>query len=226
MASAPIISWQIDGGKVETVVNFIFLGPKITADGDCSHEIKTLAPWKESYDKPRQYIKKQRHHFADQGPYSQIYGFSSSHVGIWEMDHNEGWAPTNWCFWITVLEKTPENPLDCKEIKLINPKGNQSWIFIRRTDAEAEVPILWPLEVKSWLTRKDSDAGKDQGQKEKGATEDEMIGHHHRFNGHEFEQTLGDNEGQGSPMPCNPWGQKSWTWLSEWTTTVIKWQVK
>ena len=124
--------------------------------------------------------------------------FSSSHVWKWELDHKEGWVPKNWCFWTVVLEKTFESPLDCK-IKSVNPKGNQLWILTGRTDAEAEAPTLWPPVAKSWLIGKDSDAGKDWGQKEKGVTEDEMVGWHHRFNGHEFEQTLGAGEGQGKP---------------------------
>ena len=153
-----------------------------------------LAPWKKSCDKPRQYIKKQRHYFANKGPHSQSYGFSSSHVWIWELDHKEGWALNNWCFQTGVLEKTLESPLDYKEIKPVDPKGDQSWIFIGRTDAE--VPILWPPDVKRWLIGKDSDAGKDWGQEEKWATEDEVIGWlgwHHQLNGHELEETLGDN---------------------------------
>ena len=145
-----------------------------------------LAPWKKSYDQPRQHIKKQRHYFADKSPSSQSYGFSSSHVWMWEVDYKESWALKNWCFWTVVLEKTLENPLDCKEIKLIVPKGNQSWIFIGRTDAEAETPILWPPDVKNWLYRKDPDAGKDWRREEKGTTEDEMVGWHHWLNGHEF----------------------------------------
>ena len=145
-----------------------------------------------SDDQPRQYIKKQRHYFANKGPSSQNYGVSSSHVWMWELDHKESWVPKNWCFWTVVLEKTLENPLDCKEIKPVNPKGNQSWIFIARTDVEAEVPILWPPDVKNWLIRKDLQAGKDWRQEEKGMTEDEMVGWHHWLDGHEFEQTLGD----------------------------------
>ena len=141
MTSIPITSWQIDGEKVEIVADFIVLGSKITAYCDCSHEIKRCLLF-ESYNKPRQCIKKQRQHFADQGPYNQSYGFSNSHVQMWELDHKEGWVPKHWSFWIVVLEKTLESPLDCKEIKLVNPKGNQSWILIERTDAEA--PILWP----------------------------------------------------------------------------------
>ena len=160
------------------------------------------------YDKPRQHIKKQRHHFADKGPSSQSYGFSSSHVQMWELDHKESWVPKNWCFWAVVLEKTLESVLDCKEIQPVHPKGNQSWIFIGRTDAEAETPILWPPEVKSWFIGKDPDAGKDWGQEEKGATEDELVGWHQQLNWHEFEQTLGDSGGQGSLVCCSPWGCK------------------
>ena len=118
------------------------------------------APWKKSYDKPRQQIKTQKHYFADKDPYSQSYGFTSSHVWMWEFDHKEGWVPKNWCFWTVVLEKTLESPLDCKEIKPVHPKGNPSWIFIGTTDAEAETPILWPPDVKNWLIGKDPDAGK------------------------------------------------------------------
>ena len=137
MWRGPITSWQIKGGKVKAVTYFLFLGSKITADGDCSHEIKRrLLLEKESYDKPRQHIKKQRHHFANKGPSSQSYVFSSSHVLMWELEHKEGWTLKNWCFWTVVLEKTLESPLDSKEIKLVNPKRNQPWIFIGRTHAE------------------------------------------------------------------------------------------
>ena len=120
-----------------------------------------LAHWKKSYDKPKQHIKKQRHHFADKGPYSQSYGFSSSHVWIWELDYKESWALKNWCFWTMVLEKTLESPLNYKEMQPVNPKGNQSWIFIGRTDAKAETPILWPPDGTNWLIGKDPNAGKD-----------------------------------------------------------------
>ena len=142
---------QIDGETVETVADFIFLGSKITADGDCSHKIKTLTPWKESFDQPRQHIKKQRHHFVNKGPSSQGYVFSSGHVWMWELDCKESWALKNWCFWTEVLEKTFESPLDSKAIKPFHPKGSQSWIFTGRTDAEAEIPILWPPDTKNWL---------------------------------------------------------------------------
>ena len=121
-----------------------------------------LASWKKSYDQPRQHIKKQRHYFANKGPSSQIFGFSSSHVRMWELGYKDSWVPKNWCFWTVVLEKTLESPLDSKEIKPFHPKGNQSWIFIGRTDAKAEIPILWPPDVKNWLTGKDCDVGKDR----------------------------------------------------------------
>ena len=121
-----------------------------------------------SYDKPGQHIKKQRHYFANKGPSSQTYAFSDSHVWMWELDYKEGWVLKNCCFWTVVLEKNLESPLDSKEIKPVNPKGNQPWIFIGKTDAEAEAPIRWPLDVKSWLTGKDPDTGEDWGQEEKG----------------------------------------------------------
>ena len=164
--------------------------------------------WKKSYDQPRQHIKKQRHFFANKGPSSQGYGFSSSHVWMWEVDYKESWALKNWCFWTVVLEKTLESPLDCKEIQPVHPKGNQPWIFICRTDAEAEAPIIWPPDAKGWLIWKDPDAGKDWGQEEKGTTEDEMVGWHHWLNEHGFGWTLGVGDGQGGLACCGPWGCK------------------
>ena len=148
---------------------------------------KTFAPWKKNYDQPRQHIKKQRLYSANKGPSSQSCGFSSSHVWMWELDYKESWVPKNWRFWTVMLEKTLESPLDCKEIQPVHPKGDQSWVFIGRTDAEVETPILWPPDAKNWLTWKDSDAGKDWRQEEKGTTEDEMAGWHHQLNGHESE---------------------------------------
>ena len=124
-----------------------------------------LTPWKKRIDQPRWHIKKQRHYFANKGLYSQGYGFSSSHVRMWELDYKESWKLKNWCLWTVVLEKTLESPLDCKEIKPVSPKGNQSWIFIGRTDVEAETLKLWPPDVKNWLTGKDPDAGKDWGRR-------------------------------------------------------------
>ena len=146
-----------------------------------------LALWKESHEQPRHHIKKHRHYFAHKGPSSQNYGFSSSHVWMWELDYKESWALKNWCFWTVVLEKTLESPLDSKEIQPDYPKGNQSLIFIGRTDAEAETPIIWPPDAKNWLTISDPDAGKDWRQDENGSTEDEMFGWHYWLNGHEFE---------------------------------------
>ena len=134
-----------------------------------------LTPWEESYNRPRQHIKRQKHYFANKGPSSQSYGFSNSQVWMWELDYKESWVPKNWCFWTVVLEETLESPLDCKEIQPVHPKGDQSWVLIGRTDAEAETPILWPPNVKNWLIGKDPDAGKDWRQEEKGKTEDEML---------------------------------------------------
>ena len=145
-----------------------------------------LTPWKESYDQPRSHTKKQRHYFANKSLSSHSYGFSSCHVWMWELDCEESWVPKNWCFWTVVLEKTLESPLDCKEIQPVHPKGAQSWVFIGRTDAEAEAPILWPPHAKSWLIGKDPDAGRNWGQEEKGRTKDEMVGLHHWLDVHGF----------------------------------------
>ena len=139
-------------------------------------KLKDTCFWKKTYDQSWQHIKKQRHYFADKGPSSQSYGFTSSHIGMWELDHKESWALKNWCFWTVVLEKTLESPLDCMEIQSAHPKGDQSWIFIERTDAEAQAPMIWPPDAKSWLIGKDPDAGKDWRREEKGMTEDEMVG--------------------------------------------------
>ena len=160
-----------------------------------------LAPWKKSYNQPRQHIKKQRHYFANKGLCSQSYGFTSSHACMWELVHKEGWVLKSWIFWIVVLEKTLKSPLNCKEIKPVNPKGNQSWIFIGRTDAEA--PILWPPDAKSWLIRKDADAGKDWRREEK-----EITGWGERMAS--LTQwtwvwvSLGDGEGYESLVCCSP----------------------
>ena len=201
---------------METVTDCIFLGSKITTDGDCSHEIKRCLLFGRKAMTNLDSVLKSIDITSDKGPSSQSYGFSSSHVWMWELDHKEGWALNNWWFWSLVLEKTLESPLDCKQIKLFNPKGNQSWIFIGRTDAES--PILGPPDVNSRLFRKDPDAGKDWRQEKKEKTEDEMVGWHHWFKGHEFEQALGDGGGQGSLTCCSPWGHKEW--LSDWTTTT------
>ena len=164
-----------------------------------------LGPWKKTYDQPRQHVKKQRHYFANKGPMTNLhsilksrditkkgpsgqrYGFSSSHVWMWELDYNESSVPKKWCFWTVVLEETLESPLDCREIQPVHPKGSQSWIFIGRTDVEAETQILWPPDVKNWPIGNDPDTGKDWRQEEKGMTEDEMVGWHHQLTGPEFE---------------------------------------
>ena len=153
-------------------------------------------------------LKKLRHYFANKGPSSQGYGFSSGHVWMWELDCEESWAPKNWCFWTVVLEKTLESPLDCKKIQPVHSEGDQPWVFFGRNDAEAETPVLWPPHAKSWLVGKDSDAGRDWGQEEKGMTEDGMAGWHHRLDGREFEWTAGVGDGQGGLACCNSWGRK------------------
>ena len=183
MASGPITSWEIEG---ETVSDFIFLGSKITADGDCSHEIKRLLLLGrkvminlDSIFKSRDITLPTKVRLVKAMVFPVV-------IGMWELDCEESWAPKNWCFWTVVLEKTLERPLNCK-IQPVNPKGNQSWIFIGRTDAKAETPILWPPDAKSWVIGKGPDTERDWGQEEKGMTENEMVGWHHRFNGHEFE---------------------------------------
>ena len=169
--------------------------------------LRKLPPWKKSYDQARQHIKKQRHYFANKSLSSQSYGFSSSHVWMWELDLKESWALKNWCFWTVELEKILEIPVDCKKIKPVSVEGSQSWIVFERTDVEAEAPMLWPLYVKYWLVGKDLDAGKAWRQ-EKGITEDEMVGWHHWLNEHEFKQALGVGDEQGSLSCCSQWGHK------------------
>ena len=186
---------------------FFFLVSKITADVDCSNEIKRhLLLGRKAMTNLNRTVKSRD--FANKCLSSQSYGFSSTHVWMWELDHKEGWVLKNWCFWTVVLEKTLKSPLDSKEINPVNPKGNQPWIFLGRTDAETEAPILWSPDTKSWLIWKDPAAGKDWEQEEKWVTEDEMIGWNHRFNGYEFEQAPGNREGQGSLVCYSPWGGK------------------
>ena len=144
---------------------------------------------------------------------------------MWELDYKENWAPQNWCFWTVVLEKTLESPLDCEEIQQVHPKGDQSWVFIERTDVEAETPILWPPDGKSWLIWKDPDAGKDWRWEEKGTTEDEMVGWHHWLNGHGFGLTPGFGDGQGGLVCCGSWGCKEsdMTEHLNWTEQERSW---
>ena len=180
------------------------------------------------YDQSRQHIEKQRHYFVNKGPSSQGYGFSSSHVWMWELDYKESWALKNWYLGTAVLEKTLESPLDCKEIQPVHPEGDQSWVIIGRTDPEAETPILWPPDVKSWLIWKDPDAGKDWRQEEKGTTEDEMVGWHYWLNGHGFGWTLGVGDEQGGLACCGSWGHKEsdTTERLNWTESVSWWRAK
>ena len=168
---------------MKTVTGLILGGSKITADGDYSHEMKRRLLLGRKPMTNLDSILKSRHYFVH---LVKAMVFSSSHVWMWELDYKESWALKNGCFWTVVLEKTLESPLDCKEIQPVHPKGVKSWVFIGRTDIEAETPILWPPDVKSWLILEDPDAGKDWGQEEKGTTEDEMVGWHHWLNGHEF----------------------------------------
>ena len=159
-----------------------------------------------------------RHYFANKGPSSQGYGFSSGCVRMWELNCEESWVPKNWCFWTVVLEKTLESPLDSQEIQPVHPKGDQTWVFFGRIDAKAETPILWPLHAKSWRIGKDSDAGRDWGQEEKGTTEDKMAGWHHQLYGRESEWTLGVGDGQGGLACCD-----SWVCKESDTTERLKW---
>ena len=181
-----------------------------------------LAPWKESYDKPREYVKKQRPHFANKGPYNQSYSFSSSHVWMWELDHEEGWALKNWCFQTVVLEKTLESSLDCKEIKPVNLKGNQPWMFIGRTDPEAETRIFWPPDEKSWLIGKDPDAGKIEGKKRRmwqKLRRVESITDSMDMNLRKFWEILEDR----GPWQASVHGiTNSQTWFSDSTTMATK----
>ena len=185
MASSPITSWQIDRETMETVIGFILRGSKITADGDCSHEIKRclllgrkVMTNLDSLSKGRDITLPTKFCLVKAVVFLVV---------MWELDSKNSQGLKNWCIWTVVLETTLESPLDCKEIQPVHPKGNQSWIFIGRPDAEAETPILWLPDVKSWLTEKDHDAGKDWTQEEKGMTKDEMVGWHHQLNGYEFE---------------------------------------
>ena len=204
-------------GKQWKQCDLIFLDSKITADGDCSHEIKRCLLLGRKVMTNLDSILKSRHYFVNKVPSSQGYGFSSSHVWMWELDYKESWAQKNWCYWTVVLEKTLESPLDCKETQPVHFKGDWSWVSIGRTDVEAETPIFWPPGVKSWLIWKDPYVGRDWGQEEKGTTVDEMVGWHHWLNGHGFGWAPGVGDGQGGLVCCSSWGPKSRTWLSNWT---------
>ena len=188
IVSDPITSWKIDGETVKTVTDFIFLGSKITADGKCSREIKRhLLLARKAMTNLDSILKSRDITLPTKSHLVKAMVFPVSHIWIWQLDHKESWALKNWCFWTMVLEKTLENLLDYQEIQPVHPKGNQSWILIGRTDAEAETPILWLPDAKNWLTRKDSDAGNDWRLEKKRTTEDKMVGLHHQLDAHEFE---------------------------------------
>ena len=213
---------------IETMWDFIFLCSKTTADGDdCSREIKRrLLLGRKVMTNLDSILKSRDCTLPTKVCLVKALFFFSSHEWMWELDYKESWAPKNWCFWTVVLEETSESPLDSKEIWPVNPKGNQSWIFIGRTDAEAETPILWPSDAKNWLIRKDPDAGKDWRQ-EKWVTEEEMVAWHYQLNGDEFEQAPGVGEGQGSLVCCSPWGCRfGHDWVTElnwtpWETALL-----
>ena len=208
---------QIDGETVETVTDFILGGSKITADGDCSHKIKRCSLLGRKVMTNLDSILKSR----DITLPTNICLVKAMVFPV-VMYGCGRWTVKNCCFWTVVLEKTLESPLDCKEIQPVHPE-DQSWVFIGRTDAEAETPVLWPPHVKSWLIGKGPDAGRDWGQ-EKGTTENEMVGWHHRLNGHEFEWTPGIGDGQGGLACCEIHGvTKSWTGLSDWTE--LNWMI-
>ena len=209
-------------GKQWKQWDFISGGSKITADGDYSHEIKRrLLIGRKAMTNLDSILKRRDITLSTKVHLVKAMVFPSSHVWMWELDYKESWVLKYWRFWTIVLEKSLESPLDCKEIQPVHPKGNQSWIFIERTDAEAEIPMLWPSDVKNWLVWKDSDSAKDWSQEEKGMTEDEMAEWHHWLSGHEFEQTPGVGEGQGSLACCTPWSHKE----SD-TTERLKWTIK
>ena len=214
-------------------LTLFFWAPKSLQMVNAAMKLKDLLLGRKVMTNLDSHIKKQRHYFANKGPSSQSYGFSSSHVWIWELDYKESWASKNWCFWSVVLEKTLESPLDSKEIKPVHTKGNQSWIFFGRTDVETETLILWPTDAKNWLIGKDPDARKDWRWEEKGTTEDEMIGWHHQDDRHEFEWTLGVGDGQGSLSCCSPWGRKesdptewlNWIEVANWFMVYLLCQI-
>ena len=224
MASSPITSWQINGEIVETEADFIFLGSKITADGDSSHEIKRclllgrkVVTNLDSILKSRDITLSKKVLLVKAMVFPVVmYGYESLTIKK---------APKNWCFWTVVLGKTLKSPLGCKEIQPVHPE-DQSWVFIGRSDAEAETAILWTPDAKSWLTGKDPDAGRDWGQEEKGTTKDEMVGWHHRLNGHGFGWTPGVGDGQRGLACCSSLGHKEldtteWlNWTDSWFTML------
>ena len=206
---------------METVRNFIFSVSKITADGDCSHETKRcLLLGRKAITNLNSILNSRDITLPTKVHLVRAMVFSNSHLWMWELDDKESWVLKNWCFWTVVLEKILESPLDCKEIKPVNPKGNQSRIFIGRADADAETPILRSPDVKEWLIGKDPDDGKDWRWEKKGMTEDEMVGWYHWLDGHQFEQASRAGDRQGSLAYCSPWGHKE-SDKTEWLNWIL-----
>ena len=205
MASSPITSWERDGEKVATVSDFIFLGSKIISDRDWSYEIKTFAPWKKSYDKPRQCIEKQKHHFANKGPSSQSYGFSSSHVWIWELDNKEGWVPKNWCFQTVVLEKTLESPLDSKEIQPVSPKGINPEYSLKRLTLKLKLQYFGHLIGRVDSQEKTLMLEKIEGKRRRGRWRMRWLDGITDSLDMSFKK-LGEIVKDGSLPCCSPWG--------------------
>ena len=224
MASGFITSWQIDGETLEIVTGFIFLGSKITADGDCSHKIKRhFLSGRKAMTNLDSILKSRDITLPTEIHLVKAMVFPVVMYRCEELDYKESWGTKNWRFWTVVMEKTLESPLNCKEIKSVNTEGNQSWIFIGRTDAEAETPILWPPDAKNWLIGKGPDTRKDWGQEKKGTTEDETIEWRHQLDGHQFEWGLGAGDGQVSLVCCSPWGckQSDMTEQQNWTASKV-----
>ena len=210
IAASPITSWQIDGETMETVRDFLFRVTKVTADQvTAAMKIKRcLLLRRKVMTKLDSILKSRDITLPTKVCLVKAMVFPVIMYGCESWTYEENWAPKNWCFWTVVLEKTPESPLDCKEIQPVHPKGNQSWIFIGRAHAEAETPILRPPDVKNWCTGEDPDAGKDWEQEEKGTTEDEVVGWHHWLNGYEFQQAPGAGDGQGGLTCCSSQGRR------------------
>ena len=224
MASSPIAAWQIEGEKVEVVTDFLFLCSKITVDGESSHEIRRWLLLDIKVMTNLENVLKSRDiTLPINSISSKLWSSQWSHMVV-RLDRKEGRTPKNWCLQTLVLEKTPESLLDSKEIKPVNLKGNHPWIFTGRTDAEAEAPVFWSSDMNIQLIGKVPDAGKDRGQKEKRASEDEMAGQHHWYNEHELGQTPGDGEGQGGLVYYSPWGRKELDtagWLNKRTLVFV-----